>query len=120
MFVVHERHNYTSRADYYQPMVIPLHSEPNYTPNLNVKSLAPTPANELGRYRSIPEYHALYLSGELTPLAVVESLLPLIRRDLDEPSKHSIAFIHSNTNAILEAAKASTLRYKEGKPLSSR
>jgi hypothetical protein len=73
-----------------------------------------------GRYRSIPEYHALYVSGELTPLAVVESLLPLIRRDIDKPSIHSVAFIDCHHEAIIEAAKASTLRYKAGKPLSSK
>jgi Asp-tRNA(Asn)/Glu-tRNA(Gln) amidotransferase A subunit family amidase len=76
------------------------------------------PENLPGRYRSITEYHAMYLSGEITPLSVVESLLPLIRRDVTNPSHHSIAFIESHSEAILEAAKASTLRYKEGKPLS--
>jgi Asp-tRNA(Asn)/Glu-tRNA(Gln) amidotransferase A subunit family amidase len=60
----------------------------------------------------------MYLSGQLTPLAVAESLLPLIRRDVRHASHHSTAFIDSHAEAILEAAKASTLRYKEGKPLS--
>src|SRR3979490_3202867 len=71
-----------------------------------------------GRYRSIAEYHALYRSGELTPLAVAESLLPLIQRDVNGASHHSIAFIDSHREEILEEAKASTLRYKERKPLS--
>jgi Asp-tRNA(Asn)/Glu-tRNA(Gln) amidotransferase A subunit family amidase len=71
-----------------------------------------------GRYRSIAEYHALYRSGELTPLAVAESLLPLIQRDVNGASHHSIAFIEFHREEILEEAKASTLRYKEGKPLS--
>jgi Asp-tRNA(Asn)/Glu-tRNA(Gln) amidotransferase A subunit family amidase len=71
-----------------------------------------------GIYYSIPEYHALYLSGELTPLAVVESLLPLIRRDVKSPSHHSIAFIDCHPEAVLDAARASTLRYKSGNPLS--
>lgn len=62
----------------------------------------------------------MYLSGELTPLAVVESLLPLIRRDIDRPSNHSVAFIDCHFEAVIEAAKASTLRYKQGKPLSSK
>ena len=60
------------------------------------------------------------MSGELTPLAVVESLLPLIRRDIDKPSHHSISFIDCHPEAVIEAAKASTLRYKAGKPLSSK
>lgn len=107
------------RANFPQPLVIPLKQGAGYTPNLEIESFPSVPSNAVGRYRSIPEYHAVYLSGELTPLAVAESLLPLIRRDIDQPSKHSIAFIDSHSEAVLEAAKASTLRYKEGKPLSS-
>jgi Asp-tRNA(Asn)/Glu-tRNA(Gln) amidotransferase A subunit family amidase len=76
------------------------------------------PENLPGRYRSITEYHAMYLSGQLTPLAVAESLLPLIRRDVSSPSHHSIAFIDCHCNDVLEAAKKSTARYKAGTPLS--
>jgi Asp-tRNA(Asn)/Glu-tRNA(Gln) amidotransferase A subunit family amidase len=60
----------------------------------------------------------MYLSGELTPLAVAESLIPLIRRDGRSPSRHSIAFIDCHPDDVLEAAKASTLRYQNGSPLS--
>jgi hypothetical protein len=104
-----------------QPTVIPLHPglSSSYTPNLAPESFKSVPANAPGRYRSISEYHALYVSGELTPLAVVEALLPLIRRDIDQPSNHSVAFIDCHSKAVLEAAKASTLRYQQGKPLSS-
>jgi hypothetical protein len=103
-----------------QPTVIPFNPGPSYTPNLDIDSFTSLPAEAPGRYRSIAEYHSLYLSGQLTPLSVVESLLPLIRRDIDQPSKHSIAFIDCNYDAVLEAATASTLRYKEGKHLSSK
>jgi len=75
------------------------------------------PNNIPGRYHSITEYHAMYLSGQLTPLAVVESLLPFIRRDIKPRYQHSTAFIDSHVDAILEAARASTLRYNEGKSL---
>lgn len=103
----------------FQPLVIPLDG-PSHSTSLDIES-SPLPAsNTPGRYRSITEYHALYSSGELTPLAVVESLLPVIRRDVDQPSNHSIAFIDTHTEAVLEAAKASTIRYREGKPLGSR
>lgn len=85
---------------------------------LDAASFPPLAENIPGRYRSITEYHALYLSGELTPLAVAESLLPLIRRDISPPSHHATAFTSTNVEAVLEAARASTLRYKEGKPLS--
>ena len=101
-------------------MVIPLNPDLSYTPQAAVEpSLTSIPPSAPGKYRSISEYHALYLSGKLTPVAVVESLLPLIRRDVDSPSKHSIAFTQSNYDVVLEAAKASALRYNEGRPLSS-
>lgn len=60
----------------------------------------------------------MYLSGKLTPLAVAESLLPLIQRDGKTATPHSIAFIDTHPDEVLEAAKASTLRYKNGTPLS--
>jgi Asp-tRNA(Asn)/Glu-tRNA(Gln) amidotransferase A subunit family amidase len=60
----------------------------------------------------------MYLSGQLTPLAVAQSLLPLIQRNYSPKSHHSTAFIDSHTEAILAAAKASTERYKNGTPLS--
>lgn len=91
----------------------------SYTPKLDLQSLPSVTANVI-RYRSVPEYHSLYLSGELTPLAVAQSLLPLIRRDLENSSNHSIAFIDCHPEAVLEAAKASTVRYKQGQPLSSK
>ena len=60
----------------------------------------------------------MFLSGQLTPLAVAESLLPLIRRDFTPISRHATAFISTHVQAVLDAARASTLRYKDGKPLS--
>lgn len=70
-----------------------------------------------GKYWSVADYHELYLSGALTPLAVAESLLPLIRRDIVPRSDHSVAFVNSNVDLVLQAATASTQRYKEGKSL---
>lgn len=63
------------------------------------------------------DYHTRYLSGELTPTAVVESVLPLIRRDAKPPGKHSVAFLESQAETIHAAAEASTSRYKNGQPL---
>ncbi|KAH7318930.1 amidase signature domain-containing protein [Rhexocercosporidium sp. MPI-PUGE-AT-0058] len=105
--------DYPERWD---PTVIPISdcgctSEPN---DVNSESFHIVPEKVAGRYRSVAEYHAMYLSGELTPLAVVESLLPLIQRDVSPKSHHSIAFIDSNIEEIIEEAKASTLRYKNG------
>ena len=39
------------------------------------------------------DYHEAYRSGKLTPLDVVEALLPLVRRDVKDATKHSIAFL---------------------------
>ncbi|GKZ16732.1 hypothetical protein AbraCBS73388_004108 [Aspergillus brasiliensis] len=68
-------------------------------------------------YYTSADYVARYTSGELTPLVVVEALLPMIRRDTKPPGKHSIAFLDSQVDKIRAAAEASTQRYKDGKPL---
>ena len=69
------------------------------------------------RYHSVVDYHALYLSGELTPTAVAKALLPLIRRDISSPSEYSIAWWESRVDLIMLAAEASTLRYKTNRPI---
>ncbi|KAF4611372.1 hypothetical protein G7Y89_g15641 [Cudoniella acicularis] len=108
--------DYTERWD---PTVIPAaHPESSpYIPELDPSSFSKLPEGIPGRYYSVTEYHAKYLSGELTPLAVAESLLPIIRRDIKSPSDHSLSFISTNAEQVLAAAKASTERYQAGKPL---
>ena len=64
------------------------------------------------------DYHDAYKSGRLTPIEVVEALLPLIRRDIQPVGKHSIAFLDSKVDLVKKAAESSALRYKQGKPLS--
>lgn len=81
------------------------------------ESFKSLPIDIPGRYHSIADYHALYLAKKLTPLAVAESLLRLIRRDVTSASSHPIAFADSKVELILEAARASTRRYEEGKDL---
>ena len=54
----------------------------------------------------------------MTPLQVAEALLPLIRRDVDSPTQHSIAFLSTKVDLVRKAAEESTARYKTGKPLS--
>ncbi|KAF9884663.1 hypothetical protein FE257_001356 [Aspergillus nanangensis] len=103
-------HEYSAR---YDPTVIPI---------AHNASVAPLPVPTHRRtgpkgYYTSADYHALYKSGELTPLAVVETLLPLIRRDTSPPGKHSVAFLESNAAKVRAAAEASTQRYKEGKSL---
>lgn len=85
-----------------------------------VIALTDTRSNALApaaRYHSIEDYHNLYKSGELTPTAVARAVLPLIRRDVAQPTAHAMAWFEINAEAILAAAEASTKRYAEGRPL---
>ncbi len=78
----------------------------------------PQPKDLPGRFHSVADYHELYKSGKATPLQVIDALLPLIRRDVKEPSKYASAWIHIHPEEVLKAAKASTERWEAGKPLS--
>ncbi|KAI0450806.1 amidase signature domain-containing protein [Xylaria acuta] len=66
---------------------------------------------------SVAHYRSLYTTGELTPLAVANALLPLIRRDTSPPGQHSTAWISVRVDLAIKAAEASTLRHREGRPL---
>lgn len=81
-----------------------------------VSSIVERRKGEYGYYTSA-DYHALYLSGELTPTAVIETLLPLVRRDTQPPGKHSTAFLESQAELVRSAAQESTERYKNGQSL---
>ncbi|KAK0731536.1 amidase signature domain-containing protein [Lasiosphaeris hirsuta] len=104
-----------------QPNVIPLPATPSptepmlpLTPDLQL----PQPAGLAGRFASIADYHDLYKSGEATPLQVVEALLPLITRPAYGPaSGYAVAFIQTNAEAVLAAARASTARWAAQEPL---
>lgn len=103
----------------YDPTVIPIRTEdrvftPKYTEAANLR----TPKEGVNtRFWSVKDYHEAYLSKKLTPTDVINSLLPLIRRDVSKRSEHSTAFLASRVDLITAAAEASTKRYAEGKPL---
>ncbi|KAL7811279.1 amidase [Trichoderma aethiopicum] len=67
------------------------------------------------RYYSAADYHAMYKSGALTPLQVVETLLGLTTGG----GKYSDAWAdaHGAERLAVEAAKASTERWAAGAPL---
>lgn len=69
-------------------------------------------------FHSAIDYHEAYKAGKLTPLAVVEALLPLVRRDVKNATKHSVAFLSTKADIVRKAAEESTQRYKAGEPLS--
>ena len=100
----------------YDPTVVPIDDSSADVvvtdPLPSVKDPSVVDDSSKRKYYSVADYHALYLSGELTPTAVVKAILPLIRRDADPPGKHSIGWWGSRVDFILAAAQASTLRYK--------
>ncbi|KAL6876731.1 amidase [Trichoderma novae-zelandiae] len=72
-------------------------------------------ASPKARYYSASDYHAMYKSGTITPLQVVETLLGLTTGG----GKYSDAWAdaHGAEKLALEAAKASTERWAAGKPI---
>ncbi|KAL1612884.1 hypothetical protein SLS60_001114 [Paraconiothyrium brasiliense] len=106
-------------APRFDPTVIrlPPPSDEVPTGELQYASLRVPPRDAPGRFYTIADYHDAYKSGRLTPSDVVETLLPLIRRDVANRSPHSTAFIDSKVDTVREAAKASTTRWKDGMPL---
>jgi Asp-tRNA(Asn)/Glu-tRNA(Gln) amidotransferase A subunit family amidase len=100
-------------------LVIPVLDEiqSSYKPQLDPRSLQSLPDSAKNRYYSVVDYHSRYLAGDLTPTSVIESLLPLILRDIENPTPHSTAFIATNVEVVRAAAKASTKRYQSGQSL---
>lgn len=70
-----------------------------------------------GRFYTVLDYHNAYKNGETTPTAIIDSLLPIIRRDVENATTHSVAFLETQVELVRQAAEASTKRFKEGKPL---
>ena len=67
------------------------------------------------------DYHAAYRSGKVTPVDVVEALLPLVRRDeksKGEAGKHATAFLCIRAELVRKAAEESAERWRQGKPRS--
>lgn len=110
-----ELHDYTPRHD----PTVTVTTQSADSPVLASAKELPAPQkrkNEAAFYTSA-DFVALYTAGTLTPVDVVEHLLPLIRRDTKPPGKYSIGWVSVRADLILEAAKASAERYKVGKPL---
>ncbi|KAF2458192.1 amidase signature domain-containing protein [Lineolata rhizophorae] len=79
--------------------------------------LRPAPAvDPTTRYWSVGDYHAAYVSGCLTPSAVVEFLLPQVDRSASaHRSTHAVAFVQTRADLARAAAAASTERFRAGK-----
>ncbi|KAJ0161981.1 Fatty acid amide hydrolase [Colletotrichum tanaceti] len=109
----------------FQPDVLVL-SESGTHPDplpLSPDLTTPAPRDQPGRYLSSADYHALYTSGAATPLDVVQSLLPLVRRAEGHPppetGPYANAWVasHGREDLALDAARASTDRWRRGEPL---
>lgn len=68
-------------------------------------------------FPSVLEYAEAYRSGDVTPVDVVEALLPLVRRD-GTRGKHATAFLCVRAEMVRKAAEESRERWKVGKPRS--
>lgn len=106
----------------YNPAVIPIpkpseEAPASYTSVSNLRVPPQPPAS--GRFYTVADFHNAYKTGKLTPSEVAESLLPLIRRDVEKRSPHSTAFVDTKVELVRSAAEASTRRWKEGKPLGA-
>ncbi|KAF4821149.1 Fatty acid amide hydrolase [Colletotrichum siamense] len=101
----------------YDPTVLPFPMDEAKDPAVLHRESAVKSKPRPFKYYSAADYHEMYLSGEVTPLAVARAILPLIRRDTAPPGEHSIAWFDTKVAQVLTAAEASTRRYKEGKPL---
>ncbi|KAI0877094.1 amidase signature enzyme [Hypoxylon argillaceum] len=106
------------RYDYrLHPVVTPLTAEGSEVSRLEVTpELFPRQPGDLaGRFYSATDYHELYKSGKLTPLQVAKALIPLISRE--QKGKYMSAWKETRVESVLADAKASTERYRQGKPL---
>lgn len=107
----------------YDPTVVPVVNSEHAGNGTGTKSPAVVTTQSAKRgtqasgYYSVADYHRLYLTGEITPIAVAKALLPLICRDVDSPSRYSTAWFDTKVELVMSAARRSTKRYKEGKPL---
>ncbi|KAB8257280.1 amidase signature domain-containing protein [Aspergillus pseudonomiae] len=116
--IIHDIPHLKQYAARYDPTVVPvLENKPDISPSPAELTIPTQRRNGSSGYYTSADYHALYKSGELTPLAVADTLMHLIRRDAKPPGKHSIAFLDSQVERVRAAAEASTKRYKDGKPL---
>lgn len=109
---------YSPRFD---PTVFPIVGDEASTSEALSSTTLPNPQEKRGTgssgFWTSADYHQRYLSGELTPTVVIESLLPLIQRDTQPRGQFSIGFLETNVDQVRTAAAASTKRYRAGNSL---
>lgn len=101
----------------YEPTVTPLGPTEPMLP-LEKELLEASHVQQDAKYHTAHDYHEMYKSGQVTPLQVVEALLPLITRgQASGPYQNAWVDSHGKDDLVLEAARASTERWAAGKPL---
>ncbi|KAF4985177.1 hypothetical protein FDECE_16756 [Fusarium decemcellulare] len=109
----------------YDPTVIPMANsiasfdEQNANNPSSIPNRLPSQVQHQSPFYSIADYHALYLSGQATPIDVAHALLPLIRRDTSPRGKHSTAWMDTRIGMVLKAAEESTIRYRQNRPFGA-
>ncbi|KAF9976870.1 hypothetical protein BGZ73_007578 [Actinomortierella ambigua] len=76
-----------------------------------------TAASDDWRFLSCRDFYKAYRSGRTTPIEIAEKLMGLIKAS-DETTPPLKAVCSWNKELILEQARASAKRYKDGQPLS--
>ncbi|CRG89316.1 Fatty acid amide hydrolase [Talaromyces islandicus] len=102
---------YSPRFD---PTVIPIASDAVAS---STEALPAPQQTRISGFWTSADYRQRYLSGDLTPTVVVETLLPLIQKDSKSPGRFSIGFLESQADVVRAAAAASTRRYSAGESL---
>lgn len=111
------RHYIEDYEPRFDPTVIPIAPNLSRTEDKFDLVTEKTASSDLLRKRySVHDFHKLYTTGELTPISVAEALLPLIRRATSSPGEHCVGWFELRSDLIRESARASTARYKQGKP----
>ncbi|OAA62088.1 Amidase [Cordyceps fumosorosea ARSEF 2679] len=101
----------------FHPLVIPLGDNARMI-ELGEAQLSPKNRGDAHHYTA-SDYHAMYKSGQVTPLQVAQTLLSLTSKYAKESCVYQDAWAdsHGADQLALDAAKASTDRWAAGTPL---
>lgn len=107
----------TVKCLFIQPLVIPLGNNDSMV-EFGPAQLSPKNRGDSHHYTA-SDYHAMYKSGQVTPLQVTRTILELTSKYSKDKTIYQDAWAdsHGADHLALEAARASTERYAAGKPL---
>lgn len=104
-------------APTFLPVVAPIKVYEDSTDPKDLTTVVKRNKNPGFNWNSISDYAEAYRAGTLTPLQVAERAIEQVKKsDESNPPLRSIIAMH--TDVVIKHARASTERFKEGKPLS--